>query len=47
YEVDRCPLSLWEHAIIQGYAVFREVRANNGGVVIGNRNTRTIRYRPL
>jgi hypothetical protein len=47
YEVDQCPLSLWEQAIIQGYAVFREVKANNGGVVIGNRNTRTIGYRPL
>lgn len=47
YEVQDCPLSLWERAILEGYSVFREVRKNNGGVVIGNRNTRTIGYRPL
>lgn len=47
YEVADCPLKLWERAILGGYAVFRQVRQNNGGVVIGNRNTREIRYRPL
>ena len=47
YEVDRCPLNLWERAILDGYAVFRQVRANNGGVVIGDRKARTIGYRPL
>lgn len=47
YEVEACPLSLWERAILDGYAVFREVRANNGGVVICDRDTRTIAYRAL
>lgn len=47
YEVERCPLKLWEEAILQGYAVFRKLKANNGGVVIGDRATRTISYRPL
>ena len=47
YEVEACPLSLWERAILDGYAVFRQVRANNGGVVICDRGTRTIAYRPL
>ena len=47
YEVADCPLKLWERAILDGYAVFRQVKQNNGGVVIGNRNTRKIRYRPL
>lgn len=47
YEVDQCPLNLWERAILDGYAVFRQVRENKGGVVIGDRNTRTIGYRPL
>jgi MazG C-terminal domain len=47
YEVADCPLKLWERAILDGYAVFRQVRQNNGGIVIGNRNTREIRYRPL
>lgn len=47
YEVEQCPLSLWEQAILDGYAVFREVRRNRGGVVIGDRAARAIEYRPL
>lgn len=45
YEVERCPLSLWESAIIQGYSAFRKIYANGGGVVIGNRESRTINVR--
>jgi hypothetical protein len=44
YEVDACPLQLWEDAILQGYAVFREVRKHNGGIVIGDRANRTLRF---
>ncbi len=47
YEVDQCPLSLWERAILDGYSVFREVRANGGGIIVGNREARTIEYKPL
>lgn len=47
YEVDRCPLKLWERAILQGYAVFRELHKNKGGRIIGNRDRRTISYLPL
>ncbi len=47
YEVEACPLKLWEDAILQGYAVFRQVHANNGGIVIGDRTTRTVTYQPL
>lgn len=47
YEVDQCPLNLWERAILDGYAVFRQVQANKGGVVIGDRKARTIGYRPF
>lgn len=47
YEVEKCPLNLWERAILDGYAVFRQVRAHKGGVVVGDRKTRTIEYRPL
>tara|TARA_R110002072_G_scaffold54240_2_gene142424 strand:+ start:657 stop:1781 length:1125 start_codon:yes stop_codon:yes gene_type:complete len=47
YEVERCPLKLWENAILQGYAVFRELKKNNGGIVVGNRDNRTLEYRPL
>ena len=45
YEVEACPLHLWEHAILQGYEVFREVRKNNGGIIVGNRDERTLRYK--
>lgn len=47
YEVEACPLSLWEDAILQGYAVFRQVRAHNGGLIIGDRHTRTLTFQPL
>lgn len=47
YEVEACPLSLWEIAILKGYEVFRLVKQNSGGVVIGDRRARTIEYRPL
>ncbi len=47
YEVEHCPLSLWEKAILRGYSVFRKVRSNNGGIVIGNRKDRTIEYRSI
>lgn len=47
YEVEQCPLNLWERAILEGYRVFRQVRENNGGIVIGNRATRTIEYKAI
>jgi NTP pyrophosphatase (non-canonical NTP hydrolase) len=47
YEVEQCPLKLWEDAILQGYAVFRQMRQYNGGIVIGNRNERTLRFKAL
>lgn len=47
YEVERCPLKLWERSILQGFEVFRRVRAAQGGWVIGDRTTRTLRYEPL
>ena len=45
YEVEKCPLKLWEQAILKGYEVFRQVRDNNGGIVVGDRETRTIEYK--
>ena len=45
YEVEACPLNLWERAILDGYKVFRQVRGNNGGIVVGNRAARTIEYK--
>jgi len=47
YEVEKCPLKLWEDAILQAYSVFRQVRDNNGGIVIGDRANRKISYRPI
>jgi NTP pyrophosphatase (non-canonical NTP hydrolase) len=47
YEVDACPLKLWEDAILQGYDVFRRVRAEEGGTVRGDRARRKLEFRPL
>ncbi len=47
YEVEACPLRLWERAILEGYAVFRQVRDSNGGIVVGDREARTISYKPV
>jgi hypothetical protein len=47
YEVEHCPMKLWERSILQGYDVFRKVRESKGGWVIGNRATRTLQYQPL
>ena len=47
YEVARCPLKQWERAILDGYAVFRQIRDAKGGWVIGSRATRTIAFAPL
>ena len=46
YEVEACPLRLWESAILRGYDVFRSIRDNEGGVVVGDRRDRTIVYMP-
>ncbi len=46
YEVDQCPLKLWESAILQGYKVFLLVREHEGGILIGNRDARTLTYKP-
>ena len=45
YEVEQCPLKLWEQAILQGYEVFRQLRDNQGGIVVGDREARSISYR--
>jgi hypothetical protein len=47
YEVERCPLKLWEHSILQGYRAFLQLRENNGGVLIGDRDSRKLTYKPL
>lgn len=47
YEVEKCPLKLWERAILDGYAVFRQMKENEGGWIVGDRAQRTIIYLPL
>ena len=47
YEVSKCPLKLWERAILEGYEVFRQLRAAQGGWIIGDRALRTVRYESL
>ncbi|MDX2101049.1 MAG: pyrophosphatase [Alphaproteobacteria bacterium] len=47
YEVAECPLWLWERAILDGFAVFRQLRSARQGCIIGNRKNRTIEYRAL
>ena len=45
YEVEQCPLRLWERAILQGYEVFRQILHQQGGIIIGDREARSISYR--
>ena len=47
YEVEACPLSLWEIAILRGYEVFRQVKKNSGGIVVCDRSARTVEYKQL
>ena len=47
YEVQNCPLNQWEKAILEGYKVFRQVRDNDGGVIVGDLKNRTITFKNL
>lgn len=44
YEVERIPLWQWETAILEGYKVFRLLRANQGGRVILDLPAHELRY---
>ena len=46
FEVQKCPLKLWERSILQGYEVFRKVRDAKGGWIVGDRGARTVTYQP-
>lgn len=43
---DRAPRE-WEEAILRGYEVWRKMRANKGGVFVGDADQRIVRYEPL
>jgi hypothetical protein len=42
YEAETLPMWLWESAILQGYAVFRELQAERSGVVMADLDQRRI-----
>jgi hypothetical protein len=44
YEADQLPLWLWERAILQGYAVFRELQVHRCGIVIADLGRRELRF---
>lgn len=46
FEVQKCPLKLWERSILQGYEVFRQVRDAQGGWIVGDRDARCVSYQP-
>jgi hypothetical protein len=47
YEVEACPLNLWEHAILEGFRIFRMLNSNEGGIVICDTKNRTISYKEI
>lgn len=47
YEVETRPMWMWEHAILRGFAVFRELQRNRGGLVTADLEQRTLDYEPL
>ena len=44
YEVERVPLWQWEAAILDGYAIFRQLRVNRGGRVAVDLEKRQLTY---
>jgi NTP pyrophosphatase (non-canonical NTP hydrolase) len=44
YEVAQCPLWQWEHAILEGFRIFRELREHRNGIVTIDLNQRAISF---
>ena len=44
YEAERCPLWLWEEAILKGYEVFRQFRIHRCGIVTADLTSRTLTF---
>lgn len=47
YEVEERPLWQWEYAILEGFRIFRELKAQRGGIVTADLNTHTITFETL
>jgi NTP pyrophosphatase (non-canonical NTP hydrolase) len=46
-EVNACSMKEWEQALLEGFRVWREVRAYHGGIVVGDLIERKINYKSL
>jgi MazG C-terminal domain len=44
FEVERCPLWQWEKAILDGFKVFRRLRAERRGIVVADLLSHTIKF---
>ena len=47
YEAEELPMWLWESAILQGYAVFRELTEKRSGAVVTDMEQRRIWFEPM
>lgn len=47
YEAERLPMWLWERAILQGYAAFRELSDKRRGVIVVDMAARELRFEAL
>ncbi|MDR6116016.1 MULTISPECIES: pyrophosphatase [unclassified Sphingomonas] len=46
YEVEIQPPWMWEHAILEGFRVFRDLRRHRGGLVVADLHSRTLTFEP-
>jgi NTP pyrophosphatase (non-canonical NTP hydrolase) len=44
YEADQLPMWLWERAILQGFAIFRELQVRRRGIVVADLARREVRF---
>lgn len=44
YEVETRPMWMWEEAILSGFAIFRDLQRNRGGLVTADLEQRTLAY---
>ncbi|MET0106055.1 MAG: nucleoside triphosphate pyrophosphohydrolase family protein [Sedimenticola sp.] len=47
YEVESCPLWLWEEAILSGFEMFRNLKRHRKGIISVDMNERTITFDPM
>jgi NTP pyrophosphatase (non-canonical NTP hydrolase) len=47
YEAEKLPMWLWEEAILQGYAVFRDLQATRSGAILTDMTKHRIWYKPM